>query len=66
VSHGGSGSVIGALAHGLPMVLVPIGADQPRNARRCEDLHVGRVVPAMDATAARMRLAASAVLADRS
>ena len=29
VSHGGSGSVIGALAHGLPMVLIPMGADQP-------------------------------------
>jgi UDP:flavonoid glycosyltransferase YjiC (YdhE family) len=32
VSHGGSGSVIGALAHGLPSVLVPLGADQPLNA----------------------------------
>ncbi len=25
VSHGGSGSVLGALAHGLPMVLLPMG-----------------------------------------
>ena len=32
VSHGGSGSVIGALAHGVPMVLLPMGADQPFNA----------------------------------
>ena len=35
VSHGGSGSVIGALAHGLPSILIPIGADQPHNAARC-------------------------------
>ena len=33
VSHGGSGSVLGALAHGIPLVLLPIGADQPLNAR---------------------------------
>ena len=64
VSHGGSGSVIGALAHGLPMVLIPIGADQPRNAQRGNDLHVARVLPALEATAERVRAAASAVLAD--
>jgi UDP:flavonoid glycosyltransferase YjiC (YdhE family) len=64
VSHGGSGSVTGALAQGLPMVVVPIGADQPRNARRCEDLGVARVVPAREATADGVREAASEVLAD--
>ena len=32
VSHGGSGSVLGSLAHGLPQVLIPMGADQPLNA----------------------------------
>ena len=40
VSHAGSGSVIGALAHGLPMVLLPMGADQPLNAARAEALGV--------------------------
>ena len=29
ISHGGSGSVLGALAHGLPQLLLPLGADQP-------------------------------------
>jgi UDP:flavonoid glycosyltransferase YjiC (YdhE family) len=66
VSHGGSGSVTGALAQGLPMVVIPIGADQPRNARRCEDLRVARVVPALEATVAGVREAASDVLADPS
>jgi UDP:flavonoid glycosyltransferase YjiC (YdhE family) len=42
VSHGGSGSVLGALAHGRPMVLLPMGADQPLNAARCEAVGVGR------------------------
>ncbi len=35
VSQAGSGSVLGALAHGLPQVLIPMGADQPLNASRC-------------------------------
>ena len=41
ISHGGSGSVMAALAHGLPAVLLPLGADQPCNARRCVALGVG-------------------------
>ncbi len=36
VSHGGSGTTLGALAHGLPLLLVPQGADQFDNAARCE------------------------------
>ena len=56
--------MIGALAHGLPMVVIPIGADQPRNAQRCHDLHVARVVHAPEATPDRVRAEASDVLAD--
>jgi UDP:flavonoid glycosyltransferase YjiC (YdhE family) len=63
VSHGGSGSVVGALLHGLPMVVIPI-ADQPRNARRCEDLHIARVVNAPNAKPDLVREAVSDVLAD--
>jgi UDP:flavonoid glycosyltransferase YjiC (YdhE family) len=44
VCHGGSGSVMAAMTHGLPLVLVPIGADQPRNASRCADLGVAHVL----------------------
>jgi UDP:flavonoid glycosyltransferase YjiC (YdhE family) len=64
VSHGGSGSVIGALAHGLPMVLIPMGADQPLNAARCVDLGVARSLDAMEATPESVRAAVAAVLAD--
>jgi UDP:flavonoid glycosyltransferase YjiC (YdhE family) len=64
VSHAGSGSVIGALAHGLPMVLLPIGADQPFNAARCHDLHVGRVLNAFEVASEDVRRAAAAVLDD--
>jgi UDP:flavonoid glycosyltransferase YjiC (YdhE family) len=56
--------VVGALAHGVPMVLLPIGADQPFNAARCKDLHVARVLNALAATSEDVRLAAEDVLGD--
>ncbi len=44
VTHGGHNTVLAALAHGLPLVVIPIAADQPENARRCAALGLGRVV----------------------
>lgn len=35
VSHGGSGTLLGALAHGIPQVCLPQAADQFRNAEAC-------------------------------
>jgi UDP:flavonoid glycosyltransferase YjiC (YdhE family) len=64
VSHAGSGSVLGALTHGLPMVLIPIGADQPLNASRCRALGVAEVLDAVGATAEMIGAAVSNVLAD--
>ena len=34
VIHGGSGSMLGALAHGVPLLVIPQGADQWANAAR--------------------------------
>jgi UDP:flavonoid glycosyltransferase YjiC (YdhE family) len=58
--------VLGALAHGLPSVLLPMGADQPWNAARCEELGVAVVLDAMRATPADVREAVSTVLGDPS
>lgn len=44
VTHGGSGTLMAALSHGLPLVIIPIGADQPDNAARVADLGLGRVI----------------------
>ncbi|HYK06877.1 MAG TPA: nucleotide disphospho-sugar-binding domain-containing protein [Gaiellaceae bacterium] len=44
VAHAGSGSTLAALAHGLPLVLVPQGADQFENAARVEAAGAGVVV----------------------
>ncbi len=63
VCHGGSGSVLGALAHGLPLVVLPLGADQPQNADRCAATGAGLVLDAMTATPTDVRDAVTAVLA---
>lgn len=64
VSHGGSGSTLGTLAHGLPSVLLPMAADQPHNARRCVDLGTARALDPVHATPDEIRAAVSAVLAN--
>ena len=64
VSHGGSGSVLGALSHGLPSVLIPMGADQPLNGERCARLGVARVLDAFDVSPVEVREAATSVLED--
>jgi UDP:flavonoid glycosyltransferase YjiC (YdhE family) len=62
VSHAGSGSVLGALAFGLPMVLLPMGADQPFNGTRAEALGVARVLDATTCTPDQVRAAVDEVL----
>ncbi len=64
VSHAGSGTVMGALSHGVPLALIPRGADQPANATRCEALGVGRIIGTPEITGAEARQAVEAMLAD--
>jgi UDP:flavonoid glycosyltransferase YjiC (YdhE family) len=66
VSHGGSGTMLGALAHGLPLVLVPQGADQFDNAVLCERAGAALVVMPEEASAARIRAALDRVLEEPS
>ena len=42
--HGGSGTVFGALAQGVPLVICPLFADQSANGRLIESARAGRVV----------------------
>ncbi|RIJ69445.1 glycosyltransferase [Nakamurella silvestris] len=64
VSHAGSGSVMGALAFGVPMVLLPMGADQPLNSDRCLALGVAAVMDPVTATGDDIRATAEKVLSD--
>ncbi len=64
VSHGGSGSLMAALAHGLPSVLLPLGADQPHNALRATELGLATPLDAATAGAPEIAAAARTALAD--
>ena len=46
VCHGGSGTVFGALAAGVPLVVTPLFADQFVNGRRVADCGAGLVIEA--------------------
>jgi UDP:flavonoid glycosyltransferase YjiC (YdhE family) len=46
VCHGGSGTTFGALAAGVPLVVCPLFADQPRNGRLVEAAGAGLQVTA--------------------
>ena len=64
VSHTGSGTMLGALASGLPQVCLPRGADQFANADRVQSIGAGvRLLPD-DVTAQSLRAAVTAVLDD--
>ncbi|MEV6480029.1 glycosyltransferase [Streptomyces sp. NPDC051576] len=51
VSHGGSGTTLESLAHGLPHLVIPQGADQFSNAQMVVDAGAGRRVLPADLTA---------------
>ena len=51
VCHGGSGTTLAALAAGVPLVMVPLFADQFENARRVAATRAGRVVQTQATTA---------------
>jgi UDP:flavonoid glycosyltransferase YjiC (YdhE family) len=51
VSHGGSGTLLGALAAGLPQLVLPYGADQFTNGEDIERVGGGRCMAPADATA---------------
>ena len=62
VCHGGSGTLLGALAAGVPMVVVPVGADQPHNGRLVASAGAGLTLTKPDA--GELRAAIQTVLDD--
>lgn len=45
VCHAGFGTTMAALAHDLPVVAIPLSADQPVHAQRCSELGAGLALP---------------------
>jgi len=66
VAHGGGGTVLATLSRGLPLVLVPQGADQFLNARQVAAAHAGIVLLPDQATPIAIGSALQQVLTDRS
>ena len=66
LTHGGSGTTLGALAQGVPLLLVPQGADQFDNAARCERVGAAIVLPPDELTADAVRAGLRRLLAESS
>ncbi|HKR47970.1 MAG TPA: glycosyltransferase [Pseudonocardiaceae bacterium] len=64
VSHGGSGTLLGALAHGIPQVCLPQAADQFRNAEACDAAGAGIALVGSDVSIDRGETAVRRVLDD--
>jgi UDP:flavonoid glycosyltransferase YjiC (YdhE family) len=43
VTHGGYSTVLAALLRGVPLMLVPLGADNTHNAKRCAEEGAGLI-----------------------
>jgi MGT family glycosyltransferase len=63
ITHAGMGTVMTAMAHGVPMLCLPMGRDQDGNAARVERLGLGRVLRA-DSSAADIAAVVRSALAD--
>jgi UDP:flavonoid glycosyltransferase YjiC (YdhE family) len=66
ITHGGFNSVKESLSQGVPMVVVPITADQPYSAGRCAALGVAEVIEPDKRSSEKIRAAVRKVLADPS
>jgi UDP:flavonoid glycosyltransferase YjiC (YdhE family) len=64
VTHGGSGSTLGALAYGLPLLLLPQGADQFDNAWACGAVGAARYLMPDEVTPEAVRAGVVALLED--
>jgi len=61
VAHGGTGTLLAALAAGVPVLSLPLGRDQPANAHRLEQLGLGRALD-REASVAEIDAAVTAML----
>lgn len=62
ITHGGWNTILAALSQGLPLVVIPLGADQPQNAAQCPALGVAKVIDGAALSAAGVRGAVEEVL----
>lgn len=66
IGHGGMNSALHALAHGVPMVILPAAADNAGVAARAKHLGVGEFIPVTRLSARKLRAAIERVQAGQS
>jgi MGT family glycosyltransferase len=66
ITHAGLNTVLESLAHGVPMVAIPIGYDQPGNAARIAHHGVGEFIELDELTTSHLRASIEKVLQDLS
>lgn len=66
ISHGGAGTLTGALCHGLPQLILPQGADNFLNAAACERVDAALALQPGQVTAAAVTTAVRRLLAEPS
>ncbi|MBP2622397.1 glycosyl transferase [Streptococcus oricebi] len=66
ITHGGMNSVNEALYYGVPMLVVPMGNDQPRVAQQVVDVHVGKCLNKCSLTAQQLQESAEELLKNKS
>ncbi|MGI9665674.1 MAG: glycosyltransferase [Acidimicrobiia bacterium] len=64
IHHGGWGSTIAGLSHGVPSIVIPHGADQPNNARVVEAFGAGLYLHLSSLAPDKVREAAHALLTE--
>jgi len=62
VSHGGSGTMLSALSAGIPLLSIPQGADQFRNAERCSSAGAGNTLMPHEVSSEAVRIKVRALL----
>ena len=64
LTHGGFNSIIESVSHGVPMVAMPVALDQPGNALRIVNKHLGKMINLADFTAEELYEALRSTLED--
>ncbi len=66
ITHAGMNTALECLAHGVPMLCLPVTNDQPGVAKRVEYLGNGRCIPVRQVTTARLKQELTRMLKDDS
>lgn len=64
ITHGGMNSITEALYFGVPMIVIPHMADQPANAKRVEELNLGRQLDKRRITPRMLRNTVNSIVND--